>query len=315
MIARPVTQETLALGWQLFYDPRLSVDGTISCASCHVPDAGLADPRPGSVGVGGKVGGRNAPSVISAAFNASQFWDGRSPSLEHQALGPIQNPIEMANTLEEVERRLNAMPGYREQFREVFGAERITAELVGRAIVTFERAVLSGHSPWDRCRHAYDSAAVSETVVRGAALFEGKARCTACHVGSMFSDAPFGRYHNIGVGMDAEEPDLGRHGVTQLDAHRGAFKTPILRNIAETAPYFHDGSAKTLEQVVEYYAGGGIPNPWLDPKMRALELTEEEKGHLVAFLHALTGEVPEWTRRAPRLAPGRNGQERPTARQ
>ncbi len=143
----PITPEKVALGWQLFYDSRLSVDNTISCASCHMASAGFADPRRGSVGVGGAVGARQAPPVINAAFSESQFWDGRSPSLEDQALGPIQNPIEMAFTLEGVEERFNEIPGYRQQFQSVFGAERISADLVGKAIATFERVVLAGNSP------------------------------------------------------------------------------------------------------------------------------------------------------------------------
>ena len=297
----PMTPEKVALGWQLFYDSRLSVDNTISCASCHVPSAGFADPRPGSVGVGGAVGNRNAPPVINAAFWATQFWDGRSPSLEDQALGPIQNPIEMAHTLEGVEASLNGIPGYRQQFLAVFGAERITADLVGKAIAAFERVVLSGDSPWDRWEQERDSAVVPEAVLRGAELLRDKARCTACHVGSNFTDAPFELFHNIGVGMSDPEPDLGRYNVTGQDEDRGAFKTPTLRNVAETAPYMHDGSIATLAEVIDFYDLGGEPNPWLDSKMKPLGLTEEEKQDLLAFMRALTGEVPAWAKRLPRL--------------
>lgn len=300
----PITPEKVALGWQLFYDPRLSSDETISCASCHLPDAGFADPRPGSVGVGGAVGGRNAPPVINAAFNATQFWDGRSPSLEDQALGPIQNPIEMANTLEKVEARLGEIPGYRQQFEAVFGAERITAEMVGKAIASFERVVLSGNSPWDRWLATRDETVISDAVRRGEELFRGDAGCSQCHVGTNFTDAPFDLYHNIGVGMEADEPDLGRFVVSQ---HRGAFKTPTLRNITETAPYMHDGSQETLEEVLEYYVGGGEANPWLDPKMKPLELSDQEKQDLLEFMRALTGEVPEWTKRVPALPPDGGG--------
>ncbi len=299
----PITPEKVALGWQLFYDTRLSVDGTISCASCHLPDAGFADPRPGSVGVGGAVGDRNAPTVINAAFWEMQFWDGRSPSLEDQALGPMQNPIEMAHTLEGVEVALTAIPGYRQQFQAVFGVDHITADLAGQAIATFERVVLSGDAPWDRWEQERDSAAVSEAVLRGSEVLRGKAQCTACHVGSTFSDAPFGLFHNIGVGMSAPEPDLGRYNVTGVDEDRGAFKTPTLRQVVETAPYMHDGSMATLEEVIDFYDRGGEANPGLDAKMSPLGLTEQEKEDLLAFLRALTGEVPEWAKRVPGLPP------------
>ena len=298
-----VTPPKAALGWQLFYDPRLSADETISCASCHLSHAGFADPRRRSVGVGGAVGGRNALSVVNAALSAVQFWDGRAASLEDQVLAPIQNPIEMANTLEGVEARLNAIPGYQQQFTAVFSAERITAQLIAEAITTFERMVLSANSPWDRWEQNRDETAVSDAARRGEELFRGKARCARCHVGSNYTNAPFGLFHNIGVGMADSEPDLGRFAVTGSDEDRGAFKTPGLRNIVETAPYMHDGSLGTLAEVIDFYDRGGEPNPWLDPQMRALGLTEQEKQDLRVFLEALTGEVPAWTKRMPLLPP------------
>lgn len=300
---QPVSAEKVALGWQLFYDSRLSKDETISCASCHIGQAGFADPRPGSVGVGGAVGGRNAPSVINAAFNASQFWDGRSPSLEDQALGPIQNPIEMANTLQAVEERLNKIEGYSQQFRSVFGAERISADLIADAIASFERVVLSGNSPWDRWEQRRDETAVSDAARRGEELFRTKARCAQCHTGSNYTDADAGLFHNIGVGMSNPDPDLGRYDVTEREEDRGAFKTPTLRHIAETAPYMHDGSMATLDEVIDFYDRGGEPNTWLDVKMRRLDLTDIEKRDVITFLEALTGEVPLWSKRAPRLPP------------
>ena len=249
------------------------------------------------------MGGRQAPPVINAAFNESQFWDGRSASLEDQALGPIQNPIEMAFTLGGVEERLNEIPGYRQQFQQVFGADRIDASMVGQAIATFERTVLAGNSPWDRWEQLRDTAAVSDAALRGGELARGKARCTACHVGSSFTDATADLYHNIGVGMSNPEPDLGRYVVTEQEGDQGAFKTPTLRNVAETAPYMHDGSVATLAEVLDYYDRGGEPNAWLDQKMRPLGLTDQEKEDLLAFLGSLTGEVPEWAGRAPRLPP------------
>ncbi len=303
----PLTPEKVALGWQLFYDPRLSKDESISCASCHVGRAGFADPRKGSVGVGGAIGGRNAPPVINAAFNASQFWDGRSPSLEDQALGPIQNPIEMATTLEACEARLNEIPGYVQQFAEVFGTERISADLIAEAIASFERVVLSANAPWDRWEQQRDTAAVSDAARRGEELFRGNARCARCHTGSNYTDADADQFHNIGVGVSAPEPDLGRYNVSGQEADRSAFKTPTLRNVAETAPYMHDGSVATLGEVIAFYDRGGEANAWLDSEMRPLNLTEQEMQDLLAFLQALTGEVPEWTKRPPRLPPDEGG--------
>jgi cytochrome c peroxidase len=300
----PIEPEKVALGWQLFYDPRLSANEDIHCASCHVPAASFSDPRPRSEGAGGAVAERNTPPIINAALNPSQFWDGRSPSLEDQALEPILNPIEMANTLGGLLTRLNTIPGYRRQFKEIFGADTIDADLVGKAIATFERVLLAGNSPWDRWEQAGNTAAVSDAARRGEELFRDRARCNRCHLGSNYTDAPFGRFHNLGVGMDSPNPDLGRYGVSGRDEERGAFRTPTLRQVAQTAPYMHDGSLGTLEEVIELYDRGGDPNPWLDPEMRPLNLTTREKADLVAFLRALTGEPPAWALRPPPLPPG-----------
>ncbi len=300
----PMTPEKVALGWQLFYEPRLSRDETISCSSCHIAESGFGDPRTRSVGVGGAVALRHTPPLINAALNTSLFWDGRAGSLENQALEPIENPIEMANGAAQLEARLNRIPGYRQQFMSVFGVEGITADLVVRAIATFERVLLSGNSPWDRWKHQDDRTAVSDAVRRGDDLFRNKAGCAECHAGAAFSDAASGVFHNIGVGMTDADPDLGRYGVTGREEDRGAFKTPTLRDIAETAPYMHDGSMATLEEVIDFYEGGGEANPWLDPEMRPINnFTDQEKRDLLAFLRALSGEVPAWAKRAPRLPP------------
>jgi cytochrome c peroxidase len=299
----PMTPEKVALGWQLYYDPRLSVDGTVSCATCHEPDAGFADPEPVSTGVDGLQGGRNSPTVINAAFSARQFWDGRAATLEDQALGPIENPVEMANTLDQVLVTLEAIPGYKQQFTQVFGGEQITPAMVGKAIAAFERTVISGNSPWDQWNATKDDSVISEAALRGEELFRGKAGCSQCHLGFNFSDSHLDLYHNIGVGMTEEEFDEGRYGETQVVAHHGAFKTPTLRNVVETAPYMHDGSLATLEEVIDYYTKGGEPNPWLDPKITKTELSEHEVADLIAFMEALTGEIPEFTRRAPVLPP------------
>jgi cytochrome c peroxidase len=250
------------------------------------------------------VGNRNTPTIINAALNPSQFWDGRSPSLEDQALEPILNPVEMANTLGGLVARLNTIPGYRGQFKEVFGADTIDADLVVAAIATFERVLLAGDSPVDRWEQKREMVPLGDAARRGAELFRDRARCNRCHLGSNYTDAPFGRFHNLGVGMDSPNPDLGRYGVSGRDEERGAFRTPTLRQVAQTAPYMHDGSLGTLEEVIELYDRGGNANPWLDPEMRPLNLTAREKADLVAFLRALTGEPPAWALRPPRLPPG-----------
>lgn len=303
----PITPEKVALGWQLFYDPRLSSDDTISCASCHLPEAGFADPRPGSVGVGGAVGDRNAPTVINAMFSEALFWDGRAGSLEEQAVGPIVNSIEMANTLEAMEARLAEIPGYRQQFEAVFGAEQVTAELVGKAIATFERMVVSANSPWDRSLLTGDESLISDAARRGNALFNAKAGCAQCHAVTNVDSVPADLYQNTGVGMNMEAPDPGRYAHSGEKEDWGAFKVPGLRNVTETAPYMHDGSLATLEDVILYYEKGGEPNEWLDEKMKPLELTDQERQDLLAFLEALTGEVPAFAKRVPRLPPAVDG--------
>jgi cytochrome c peroxidase len=292
----PQTDAKIRLGAQLYFDGRLSADGTISCATCHAPETGWANHGATDTGIGGQVGGRNSGTIIDAAYMRFQFWDGRAGSLEEQALGPIHNPIEMGETLENVVNKLNAIPGYRAQFQQVFGTD-VTTDGIGKAIAAFERTIISGPSPYDEYL-AGNKKAMSAAAVRGLAIFNGKGHCTPCHSGPMFSDQWF---HNIGVGMDAEKPDLGREAITNDPRDRGKFKTPGLRNIALTHPYLHNGAEKTLMDVVEYYNRGGIRNDNLDPMMLPLKLTQREKDDLVAFLEALTGKVP--VMKAPALPP------------
>lgn len=276
------TEAKIALGKQLYFDPRLSKDRTISCASCHDPAKGWSNGERFATGVGGKVGGRNSPTVINSAYNKFQFWDGRSPTLEHQALGPIQNPIEMTMTLDEVVARLNKIEGYRTQFQAVFGTD-VTSEGIAKAIAAYERTILSGDAPIDRYA-AGDQSALSAEAKRGRNLFFGKANCTACHAGPNFTDHAF---HNIGIGWNAETKsfaDVGREEQSKLVGDRGAFKTPTLREIAKTAPYMHDGSLKTLEDVVVHYDRGGTANPWLDEELFPLKLTAQEQADLVTFM-------------------------------
>ncbi len=294
----PLTAEKIALGRKLYYDPILSVDNTIACASCHGAAFGFADPKLFSAGLGGKTGGRNAPTVLNAAYNVLQFWDGRAPSLEKQAEGPVQNPIEMGNTLPEVERRLTADRSYRAAFEKAFGAGPITYDKVGKAIASFERTVISGNSPFDRYFYGGDKTALSASARRGLEVFRDpkKGNCTACHtIGEKYALLTDNKFHNIGVGADykGNYKDLGRYNVTHNDTDKGAFKTPTLRNIAKTGPYMHDGSLKTLKDVVDFYVGGGNSNPYLDKEIHALDfLTGQERADLVAFLKSLTGEMP-----------------------
>ena len=280
----PITPEKVALGMQLYFDKRLSSDGTVSCATCHDPAKHFADGRATSAGIGGQTGNRNAPSVINSTYSYLQFWDGRAASLEEQALGPIANPIEMGFTHEAMVTTLKAIPAYEASFQKVFGRP-MSAPDVGRAIAAFERTIISGDSAWDRYNRG-DRAAMSESAQRGWTLFSGKANCSQCHAGYTLSDSDF---HNIGVGMKAPQPDPGRHKVTGEDKDRGAFKTPPLRDVQWTAPYMHDGSVTTLEEVIELYDRGGEPNPWLDVKMKPLRLTAQEKADLLAFMRALDG--------------------------
>ena len=298
----PPTAATIALGRRLYYDPQLSVDNTVACASCHHPDFGFSDGKQFSEGVQGKKGGRNAPTVFNAAYYTVQFWDGRAPSLEEQAAGPMQNPVEMAHTLAGVEQKLNADPAYREAFQKAFGSDRITIGMVTKAIASFERTVVSGNSPFDRYLYGGDKKALSPSARRGLEVFRDpkKGNCATCHAlgeqHALFTD---NKFHNLGVGVifsKEGEPvmkDLGRYEVTKQEADQGAFKTPSLRNIALTAPYMHDGSLKTLKDVIDFYVGGGTSNPRLDKEVHALDfLTGKEREDLLAFLESLTGEMP-----------------------
>jgi cytochrome c peroxidase len=276
----PMTAEKIALGKQLYFDGRLSADNKVSCASCHDPAKGFSNGEQFATGVQGKKGGRNSPTVINTAYGVLQFWDGRAKSLEDQALGPIQNPIEMNMTLDAVIKKLNGIDGYKSQFKKVFGTDGATADGIAKAIAAYERTVISGNAPYDRSK-AGDKSALSEAAQRGQKLFFGKAHCSACHAGPNFTDNSF---HNIGVGMDEKEFDKGRAEISKLSGDTGAFKTPTLREIAKTAPYMHDGSLKTLEDVIDHYAKGGIPNEWLDEEIFNIKIAPGEKADLVKFL-------------------------------
>lgn len=289
----PYSAAKAELGKMLYFDTRLSSDGSVSCASCHSPQKGFTDGAAVSTGISGQKGGRSAPTVINRAYSTLQFWDGRAATLEEQAKGPIANPIEMTADKEAgaahtaCVTRLRAVPDYVKRFEQVFGSKDFSIDHVAKAIATFERTVFSGNAPYDRYING-DMKAMSESQVRGMKVFFNKAACDSCHIGFNFTD---GSYENIGIGMDKPMPDLGRYAITKNDEDRGAFKTPSLRDIAHTGPYMHDGSLKTLEEVVEHYNKGGIKNPHLDQRMKPLNLTEQDKKDLVEFLKvSLSGE-------------------------
>lgn len=284
----PMTPEKVELGKLLYFDKRVSKDGSVSCATCHDPTMAWAEREPTSKGIHKQVGGRNSPTVINAAYAPRQFWDGRAGSLEEQATGPVENPIEMGNTMENVVSQLAKIPGYEERFQKAFGTG-VTKEGFAKAIAAFERTVLSGDSPFDRFNQG-DQRALSEAQQRGWELFQDN--CQVCHAPPLFSN--YG-YFNAGVGMDKPKPDEGRKDVTKRESDRGKFRVPPLREVANTAPYFHDGSAKTLEEAVALMAAGGKDNPNLARQLKAVreaKLTEADCRDLVEFLKALSGKYP-----------------------
>ncbi len=317
----PLTRAKIELGRQLYFDTRLSSDNTVSCASCHHPQNGYSRHTAFGVGVEGQQGGRNSPISYNRILSDLQFWDGRADSLEAQAVGPIANPIEMGNTHENCVATLQAIPAYKIQFDKIFGDVGLTIDTVGMAIASFERAIVTGPSPYDfyesyqrfqqldpedladlkdddeevyaeylELQKSVAANPMSESAVRGRNLFFGKkATCSNCHVGANLADE---LYHNLGVGMDSKSPDLGRFEVTKVEKDKGAFKTPTIRNVADSGPYMHDGSMATLEEVVEHYNKGGTPNMWLSDKIIPLKLTAQEKIDLVEFMRACSGDFP-----------------------
>lgn len=278
----PLTREKIALGERLFFDPLLSGDSTVACASCHQPARAFSDSLSRSVGVRGLTTQRNAPTILNRAYGTSLFWDGRAASLEQAVVQPIQNPAEMNLPLPALVERLRASQHYRTEFASTF-PDRVTAENLARALASYVRSLRSGNAAIDRFLHG-DRGALSPEAQAGMRMFNGRANCVACHVGPTFADEKF---HNTGVSWGTE--DVGRHAVTGSEEDRGVFKTPSLRNVALTAPYMHDGSFRTLDEVVEFYNRGANPNPHLDPEIKPLRLTAEEQRQLVAFLRALTG--------------------------
>ena len=320
----PQTAEKIALGQKLFFDGRLSVDGTVACATCHDPQHAFTDGRPTSIGVQGRNGQRNAPTVLNALYNKTQFWDGRAKTLEDQAALPITNPVEMGQPdLEAAVASLRTVPEYQHAFQAVFGRPPNQQDLL-RAIASYERTLTSFDSPFDRFL-AGDGQAIDEPAKRGWELFNGRARCNKCHALpdetpdlTNFKDDDF---HNIGVlivrhrvvplarkaeklidsgnaadvdraAIGDEMSALGRFLVTKKETDIASFKTPGLRNVMVTAPYFHDGSHQTLWDVLDHYnKGAGPRDPWLDQDIQPLGLQEGELDDLVAFMASLTSDL------------------------
>lgn len=321
----PITRAKIELGRQLYFDRRLSKGNEVSCADCHHPDKGYGFDSQFGIGVNGQMGDRNSPTSMNRILSKEQFWDGRAKDLEAQAVGPIANPIEMGNSHEAVVKFVSANPVYKAQFEKIFGRAP-NIDDVGRAIATFERTIVTGDSPYDyqaqvdrlekylesedlkdlevlkkedpkiyaeymSAKKAAADRPMSEAAKRGQKIFFSKeANCAACHVGANFTDEKF---HNLGVGMTAEKPDLGRFKQTGKEEDKGAFKTPSLRNVSQNGPYMHDGSQQTLMEVVEWYVKGGHPNPYLSDKIKKFEASEQDKKDLVAFMESLTGPLPK----------------------
>ena len=285
----PLTRDKVELGRQLFSDPILSRDKSLACAGCHEPERAFTDGRTVSRGVFGRKGTRHVPTLINRGYGRAFFWDGRISSLEEQVLQPIQDPKEMDMTLKDVVERLRGDREYSELFQAVFGGIPTHVDLAN-ALASYVRTILSGNSPVDR----YDTGereALSQQERQGLGTFFSKGNCWVCHFGPTFTDE---RFRNTGVAWrDGELLDQGRYMVTGKEEDRGAFKVPTLREVARTAPYMHDGSLATLEEVIDFYNRGGNPNPYLDSELLPLKLTSEEKQALISFLHALSGRVQD----------------------
>jgi cytochrome c peroxidase len=298
----PLSHAKIELGKRLFFDTRLSLDRSTSCASCHSPEKAFTDGRSRAKGFKGTVGPRNSPTVLNAAYNKFQFWDGRAASLDEQCKGPLMNPAEM-NMVDEkhLVERLNNVPGYRKDFKKVFGSSP-SLDNVARAIASFERTLVTPNSRFDKYVKG-DKSALTIEEKRGLIVFFGKASCSECHKGPNFTDDKF---HNLGVvSTPGGKEDVGRFAVTKDPADKEAFKTPTLRNVALTGPYMHDGSSATLEDVIDLYDRGGGDGPNKDKLITKLNLTAQEKSDLIAFLKALNGIQPKV--HAPKMYPDATG--------
>jgi cytochrome c peroxidase len=320
--AHALTQEKIELGRRLFFDRRLSPNDTMSCAMCHIPAQGFTvNELRLAVGINGKTGKRNAPSLYNVAYQRLLFHDGREFLLEDQMISPLINPVEMGNpSIGYVVEKVRKLPGYEQEFRQVFGS-RVSVATLGQALASYQRTLISGNSPFDRWYFASEADAVTDEVKAGFEIFAGKGKCFACHTvgkeAALFTDQEF---HNTGVAqlrlipeksvevdlggglivqmpraqideiLAPPEKDLGRYEVTQDPNDLWRYKTPSLRNVALTAPYMHNGVLLTLEEVIDYYDCGGTGAEGQDSRIAPLQLTTEEKHALLAFLRSLTGD-------------------------
>jgi cytochrome c peroxidase len=310
--AAPLNPERVRLGRWLFFDRRLSADDSVSCATCHRPEHAFSQPEPTAVGIRGQRGRRRTPGIINLGARTilpdvesdagpSFFWDGRATSLEAQVLMPIADPHEMGLEHGAMVSRLSGIEGYRPYFEKAFGSRDITKERVASALAEYVRSRRSGNAPYDRWAYGRDARAMSVEAQRGSEIFFFNAGCATCHAGFNFSD---GRFHTLGVGWDETTQtfrDEGRGAVPGVTGGRGAFKTPGLRDVAKRPPYMHDGSLRTLREVVEFYNRGGVKNPRLSGRIRPLRLSDADIDAVVSFLHALSGDG--YDDRPPRLFP------------
>ena len=284
----PTLPATVTLGRRLFRERLLSRDRSVACVDCHRPDRAFTDGRAKAVGVFGRRGPRSVPTIVNRAWGKSFFWDGRIATLEEQVLQPILAELEMDLSIEEAVERLRMTSPYPAAFRETFGGD-VNRKNLARALAAYVRTIQSGASPFDRYVWG-EPDALSPDAQAGLRLFRGRANCTACHVGPNLTDEEF---HNTGVFWGGQPYDAGRVVVTGVVEDTGKFKTPTLREVARTAPYMHDGSIATLDEVIDFYDRGGNDNPFRDRELRPLRLTEDEKTSLVAFLQSLSGTIRE----------------------
>ena len=295
----PITPEKVELGKQLFFDTRLSTGGEFSCETCHLPEMGWTDALVLSTNAAGNVNSRHTPTLYNVGYYTEWYWDGRMPTLEDQILAAWRGQV--AAEPDEIAQQIAQIPGYAEQFETAMDTE-VTADAIVKALATFVRSLEADDAPWDRYEFGDDTAVSAEAKI-GFDVFseEDKANCTLCHLPPLYTD---GLYHNVGIGFDQDEPDLGRGAFLarqenppeETETLQGAFKTPTLRNITETAPYFHDGSSATLEEAVDYILSGGHPNEYTDERLQPREITDEEKAALIEFMRALTSETGDFVR-------------------
>lgn len=283
-----LTPERIALGKKLFFDPRLSGEKTSSCATCHNPSLGWSDGLPTGKGHKGAVLERATPTIVNTAFNPIQMWDGRKRTLEDQATGPMEASVEMHSDFNQVFATLESIPGYVEAFEKAYPGEPIGRDTISKAIASFERTIVSNNSPFDRWVKG-DKTAMTKEQIRGMQAFFDPERgnCESCHSGANFTDNGF---HNLGLESASDDADLGRYKIKPIGVLKAAFKTPTLRDTELSAPYFHDGSASTLEEVVAHYVDGPAPGVKASPGFKPAKLTEQEQKDVVAFMKALTSE-------------------------